>query len=89
MRVAVSIMLTGDERATLQRWARGRSVEARRVLRAKIVLAAATGRQNKEIADELVISLSTVKRHVANAYGKLGASHRTEAVARANALDLL
>ncbi len=54
MRVAVSITLTHDERATLQRrWARGRSVEARRVLRAKIVLAAATGQQNKEIADEL------------------------------------
>jgi transposase len=53
MRVAVAITLTDDEHATLQRWVRGRSVEARRVLRAKIVLAAATGQQNKEIADEL------------------------------------
>jgi ATP/maltotriose-dependent transcriptional regulator MalT len=30
-----------------------------------------------------------VKRHVANAYGKLGAAHRTEAVARATALGIL
>ena len=37
---------------------------------------------SKEAADQLVISLSTVKRHIANAYGKLGVDHRTEAVAR-------
>ena len=42
----------------------------------------AAGMRNQEIADELVISLSTVKRHIANTYGKLGVSHRTEAVAR-------
>ena len=60
MRVAVAITLTDDERATLQRSARGRSVEARRVLRAKIVLAAATGQQNKEIADELGTLRKTV-----------------------------
>ena len=45
--------------------------------------------RNQEIAEHLFISLSTVKRHIANAYGKLGVSHRTEAVARANALNLL
>ena len=49
----------------------------------------AAGLRNQEIADHLFISLSTVKRHIANAYGKLGVSHRTEAVARANELDLL
>ena len=43
----------------------------------------------EEIADHLFISLATVKRHIANAYGKLGVSHRTEAVARANELNLL
>jgi LuxR family maltose regulon positive regulatory protein len=49
----------------------------------------AAGMRNQEIADELFISLSTVKRHIANAYGKLGVSHRTEALARANELNLL
>ena len=45
--------------------------------------------RNHEIADHLFISLATVKRHIANAYGKLGVSHRTEAIARANELNLL
>jgi LuxR family maltose regulon positive regulatory protein len=49
----------------------------------------AAGMRNQEIADRLFISLPTVKRHVANAYGKLGVSHRTEALAKANTLNLL
>ena len=53
MRVAVSIALTKDERTVLQRWARGRRTPARLVLRAKVVLLAAAGRLNKEIAAEL------------------------------------
>ena len=49
----------------------------------------ATGMRNQEIADQLFISLSTVKRHIANAYGKLDVSHRMEAIVRANELNLL
>jgi LuxR family maltose regulon positive regulatory protein len=49
----------------------------------------AAGLRNEEIAGRLFIGLSTVKRHIANAYGKLGVGHRTEAVARANELNLL
>jgi LuxR family transcriptional regulator, maltose regulon positive regulatory protein len=49
----------------------------------------AAGLRNQEIADQLYISLPTVKRHIANAYGKLGVAHRTEAVARATELGLL
>jgi len=55
----------------------------------EILRLVAAGRRNQEIADQLYISLATVKRHIANAYGKLGVSHRTEAVARANELGLL
>jgi LuxR family maltose regulon positive regulatory protein len=49
----------------------------------------AAGLRNQEIADQLVISLATVKRHISNIYGKLGVSHRTQAIARARALGLL
>jgi transposase len=60
MRRAIAITLTDEERVTLRRWARGRSVEARLVLRAKIVLAAAEGRENKVIAEELGTLRKTV-----------------------------
>jgi transposase len=60
MRRAVAITLTDEERVTLLRWARGRSVEARLVLRAKIVLAAAEGGENKQIAAELGTLRKTV-----------------------------
>jgi LuxR family maltose regulon positive regulatory protein len=49
----------------------------------------AAGLRNQEIADHLSISAATVKRHIANAYAKLGAGHRTEALLRAKALKLL
>jgi transposase len=60
MRVAVSIALTDEERKTLTRWSRGRRTPARLVLRAKIVLAATTGCENKAIAVELGCTRRTV-----------------------------
>ena len=48
-----------------------------------------TGRTNQEIADILVIALSTVKSHINNLYGKLGTNRRTEAIAIAQKLGLL
>lgn len=53
MRVAPPITLSDEDKAVLERWSRGRSTPARLVLRAKIVLAAAEGKQNKAIAEEL------------------------------------
>lgn len=53
MRVAVPIVLTMKEQTTLERWARGRRTPARLVLRARIVLQAAAGRRNDEIARAL------------------------------------
>ncbi len=52
MRVAPQITLDDKERKILQRWSRGRSTAARLVLRAKIVLLAAKGKQNRDIASE-------------------------------------
>jgi LuxR family maltose regulon positive regulatory protein len=49
----------------------------------------AQGRANKDIAAELVVTLDTVKRHVSHILAKLGATNRTEAVARARELNLI
>jgi LuxR family maltose regulon positive regulatory protein len=49
----------------------------------------AAGASNEEIAEQLVIAIGTVKRHVSNILGKLTVSSRTQAVARAQAIGLL
>jgi LuxR family maltose regulon positive regulatory protein len=49
----------------------------------------ATGASNQDIAHTLVISLDTVKKHVSNLLGKLGASNRTQAISQARARSLL
>jgi LuxR family maltose regulon positive regulatory protein len=49
----------------------------------------AAGLANAEIAEQLFLAVGTVKRHVFNLYGKLGATSRTSAVARARELGLL
>ena len=49
----------------------------------------AAGASNAEVARELVVEQSTVKTHLIHLYGKLGVHTRTQAVARARALQLL
>jgi LuxR family maltose regulon positive regulatory protein len=49
----------------------------------------AAGLTNKEIAQTLVIALSTVKQHLKNLYSKLDVHSRTQAMARARELDIL
>lgn len=49
----------------------------------------ATGRSNQAIAQELVVEIGTVKRHVSNIMGKLQVQSRLEAVVRARALNLI
>jgi LuxR family maltose regulon positive regulatory protein len=40
-----------------------------------------TGCSNQDIADQLFISIPTVKRHISNIYAKLGVKSRTQALA--------
>jgi LuxR family maltose regulon positive regulatory protein len=49
----------------------------------------AEGKTNASIADQLYISLSTVKTHINNLYSKLGVESRTQALARAKEFHLL
>lgn len=55
MRVAPPIYLTEEQAIQLRSWARGRRTEARLVRRAKIVLLAAEGKENNEIAAALPV----------------------------------
>jgi LuxR family maltose regulon positive regulatory protein len=47
------------------------------------------GLSNPEIADELVIAVSTVKTHINHIFGKLGVESRTRAVAKAQDLGVM
>jgi LuxR family maltose regulon positive regulatory protein len=46
------------------------------------------GQSNQEIAEQLVISMPTVKRHISNIYAKLGVKSRTQAIAIGKELKL-
>jgi PAS domain S-box-containing protein len=58
-----------------------RELEALRLL--------ASGKTNRQIAQELLVSVSTVKGHVARIIAKLGVADRTQAAVRAVELGLL
>ena len=62
MRVAPKVTLTDEQRVTLRRWSRGRTTPMRVVRRAQIVLLAAEGKQNIEIAEQLGIERTIVGR---------------------------
>ncbi len=49
----------------------------------------AEGASNQDIANQLVVSLATAKKHVASILSKLGAENRTQAIARARSHFLL
>src|SRR6266478_4917354 len=56
MRIAPRVVLTEDQERTLHQWARGRSLPTRQVERARVVLLAAAGKQDLEIASAVGIS---------------------------------
>jgi LuxR family transcriptional regulator, maltose regulon positive regulatory protein len=64
-------------------------VEALSARELEVLALLATGKSNRAIAEELVVTLDTVKRHVTNLFNKLGVASRIQAVARARELGLL
>jgi transposase len=60
-RRATAIVLTPEEKSTLDTWARGRRIEARLVQRAQIIGMAAEGVLSQDIAAELEVSRPTVQ----------------------------
>jgi transposase len=62
MRVAPKIMVTDEQRKALKGWARGHRTSVRLMQRAKIVLLAASGRQNGQIAADLHMDPGKVGR---------------------------
>nr|MCU0464348.1 response regulator transcription factor [Anaerolineae bacterium] len=59
----------------------GRELEVLRLI--------AGGLSNRDIAEQLVLSVGTVKVHTRNIYGKLHVSSRTQAIALANRYHLI
>jgi len=55
----------------------------------EVLLLLTDGLSDQEIADHLIISRRTVKKHNENIYGKLGVNSRTQAIARARELQIL
>jgi LuxR family maltose regulon positive regulatory protein len=55
----------------------------------EVLRAVASGLSNAEAARRLYLSPFTVKKHLENIYGKLGARNRTEAIAQVRELGLL
>jgi LuxR family maltose regulon positive regulatory protein len=64
-------------------------IEALTARETEILELLAVGAANQQIAERLVVTLDTVKKHVTHVLAKLGANNRTEAVVRARELGLL
>jgi LuxR family maltose regulon positive regulatory protein len=64
----------------------GEILSAREVEVLRLIAAGAT---NQEVAETLILSLNTVKRHMGNILGKLNVTSRTQAALRARELGIV
>lgn len=55
----------------------------------QVLCLVAGGKTNKQIADDLIVTVGTVKRHTHNIYAKLNVERRIQAVTKARSLGLL
>jgi ATP/maltotriose-dependent transcriptional regulator MalT len=79
----------GDPVRQIRQASRSALVEPLTRRESEILLLLARHLTNQEIADTLVISSLTVKKHTINIYQKLGVNSRAQAVAQARALGIL
>lgn len=70
--------VTRSPRTQLEKLANPAGLSEREV---EVVRLLASGRTNRQIADQLFVSVNTVSHHLRNIYAKTGASNRTEAAA--------
>lgn len=73
--------LRGDQSTDLVDPLSDREIEVLRLM--------AAGLRHKEIGEQLVISLNTVRHHTRNIYGRLNVNSRAQAIAKARELNLL
>jgi LuxR family maltose regulon positive regulatory protein len=59
------------------------------VREAEVLRLIASGKTNAEIAQALVVAVSTIKSHINSIFGKLQVSNRREAILRAREMHLL
>ena len=78
---APALALTDEQRATLETWSRSRAIPQRQVQRAKIILLAAAGTPNHDIATQLGCSQPTV-RLWRSRFGEAGVAGLEEAEGR-------
>lgn len=55
----------------------------------EVLMLIAQGHSNQEIADQLFVSLNTVKTHISSVLSKLDVQRRTQAVQKAKAMGLI
>ena len=82
MRVAPTIVLSDLDRLELARASKGKSGSQRLKLRAQIILLAADGLENKEIAARLAISPFTVNQYNKSIYRRFGVQSRATLIAK-------